>query len=168
LNLEWKEQGSGSGMPLHDLFKTELELTLLPALDELFPFIVMLQVSPEEIMSAGRGFPGGLEQGHLGFFQRASAFAMIAGGAGGNHIRPGVGATQMLGHHVVDGEIVRAPPAVLAGIIIAAEDLAAGKPDLHARAVDHLIKSNYGRDGDRLCDSLEIAAAVHHQVGFSR
>lgn len=65
----------------------------------------------------------------MGFFQPATSLAVIAGWTGRNHIRPDMFTIQMLGKHVVNSQGGGVAPAILAGIIIPAEDLATGQLD---------------------------------------
>ena len=98
----------------------------LPTLDELVPFGVFLQMSPENIVSIDRGFLRGMQQGHLDFTQFPSALAMVAGGAGGHYVRPDMFTAQVLGPDMVNGQVAGMSSAVLAGVFVTAKNLAAG------------------------------------------
>jgi len=71
-----------------------------------------------------------MQERHVGFFQPAASLAVIAAWTGRNHIRPDMSTLQMLGKHVVKGQVGGVASAILAGIIIPAEDLATGQLDL--------------------------------------
>lgn len=75
--------------------------------------------------------------------QRPSALAMIAGRAGCHEIRPGVFATQMLGLDVIHRQVDGILSTVLAGILIAAEDLTAAKTYLGVGSLHHVMKSDH-------------------------
>jgi hypothetical protein len=142
--------------------------TISPSLDELNPFVVFLQVPTKYVVSTGRRYLWGVQQGHLGFPQLPSTFAMVAGWTRSNHICPHMFATQVFGPNMVNGQIAGMSSAVLAGILITAKDFPAGQFNLQARAMDHLIQTNDGGDGDILPDGLNITATVHDQISFPR
>jgi hypothetical protein len=61
----------------------------------------------------------------VGFLHFSTAFAMIALGAGGYHIRPFMGAIHMTRDDMVDSHTAITLPAILTGIIITTEDFPA-------------------------------------------
>ena len=50
----------------------------------------------------------------------------------------------MARHDVVEGQVVRLPAAVLAGVPVAGEDLAAGELDPRPRAADQVLEADDG------------------------
>lgn len=62
---------------------------------------------------------------HLCLVEHLAALAVIAAPAGADEVVPGVLATAVTRHNVVDGEILAPDPAILAGVIVAEKDLAA-------------------------------------------
>lgn len=64
---------------------------------------------------------------HVGFFEQAAALAVVARRAGRNDVDPIVFAAQVAGNNMINGQVICTPAAVLAGVIIAPEHLAAGE-----------------------------------------
>src|SRR4051794_226957 len=64
--------------------------------------------------------------------ERLAALAVIARLARGDQVLPCVAPTAVARDHVIEGQVVGLASAVLAGVAIACEDLAAGQ--LHARS----------------------------------
>ena len=116
----------------------------LPPLDKLFPFSVLVQVAPKNIISVDRRLLWNMEQVHVDFPQLAAALAMVAGRTGGNYIGPDMLSTQVFGQDMVHRQFTSVTPAVLAGVVITAKDLPAGQLDLQAWTVDHLIQADDG------------------------
>ncbi len=123
---------------------------------------------PEDVIGRVGRFFGEIGQSHPRFLKRQAAFAVIAGWAGSHNIRPHVGATHVTRQNVVDGEVGGLLSAVLAGIVVAAEDLAAGEADVRMRGVDHLLQADDGRDGVFGAGSVYDAPAVENQKSFVR
>ena len=105
-------------------------------------------------------------QDHAGLLQRAAAFFVIAGGAGGDDIFPGVRAVQMARLDVIDGQRARGAAAILAGVIIAPEYLFTGHLYFGAGAVDHVFQADHGGTGKRAVYGANYSPAIHHQLGF--
>jgi hypothetical protein len=106
-------------------------------------------------------------QGHVSVLQPSAPFEVVAGRAGRDHIRPGVHPAQVTRQDVVDGQVVYFPSTVLAGIIVAAENLAPGQFDSRARAMNHILEADDGWTWERCRDSFNLAAPVGNQRGFS-
>ena len=64
-------------------------------------------------------------QAQARLLERLAALAVVAALAGGDEVLPGVTAPAMARHHVVERQVVRLPAAVLAGVTVTAEHLAA-------------------------------------------
>jgi hypothetical protein len=79
-----------------------------------------------------------MQQFHVNFLHSASSFAMVAGRAGSDDIRPDMLTPQMTRDHMVNGHAPIPFSTILAGIIIAAKHLAASQLDVWARSM-HLI-----------------------------
>src|SRR5258708_13976033 len=62
----------------------------------------------------------------MGFLDRAAALLVVAALARRDDVLPGVLAAAMTGDHVVEGEVMAALAAVLAGVVVADEDFLAG------------------------------------------
>ena len=77
-----------------------------------------------------------VEQVHVRFLHSATTLAVIAGGAGGYHVRPDVLAAQMAGKNMVYRQSVIAFTAILAGIIVASKYLTPRQLDARPRTVD--------------------------------
>ena len=67
---------------------------------------------------------------------------------------------------MVHRQIAGVMPAVLANVVITAKNLPAGQFDLQTWTVDHLLQPDDGRPWEGLFDGLDIAASIHHHVGF--
>ena len=79
----------------------------------------------KDICRIGRGFLWWMEQAHMRLLHLAPALAMVAGGASRYKIDPYMLPAHVARDDVVDRQMPVASAAILAGIIIAAEDLAA-------------------------------------------
>jgi hypothetical protein len=71
-------------------------------MDKLFPFGIFFQMSPEDIVSIGRGFLRNMKQSHLDFLQSPSALAMIARWTGSYYVRPDMFTAKMFGPDMVN------------------------------------------------------------------
>ena len=80
----------------------------------------------EDVNSAGGGFLGRMQQGHMRFVQPAAALVMIAGGTGGDHVCPYVQSTQVTRQDVINRQFRDMPAAILANVIVAAEYFPSG------------------------------------------
>lgn len=78
-------------------------------------------------------------QGHSGAFHHAPALAVVAAPAGSHQILPAMFTTQAAGNHVVQGQVVAAITAILAGVIVPPEDLLLVQLDVGAGAFDNAV-----------------------------
>jgi len=60
----------------------------LPALDELFPIPVGVEMVAEAVVGGGAGFGRPLLEVHIGFYRRLTPLSPVAGWAGGHDIGP--------------------------------------------------------------------------------
>ena len=141
---------------------------LLPTSNELLPFLVLINVTPEDIIGTDWRLFGYLKQVHMDFAQLPSALAMVAIRAGGDNIGPGMIAAHVLGEDMVHSQIVCVASTVLADVAITAKNFPAGQLDLQAGTMDHLLQPDDRRPRQGLLDGLDIAATVHYHVSFSR
>src|SRR5437588_10272943 len=74
--------------------------------------------------------PGRGQKRHGGLARGAVAFLDVALEAGGHYVFPGITAAARTRHDVVDGQVVPAIPAVLAGIAVSVQDIAPRQRDL--------------------------------------
>lgn len=102
----------------------------------------------------------------MGLVGRLAAFAVVAGRTSCYQVIPGVRSALVARHDVVDGQFGGLGAAILAGVIITAEDLCLGQLDGGARAFDHVLQADDGRGGVKLGNCFDIAAAVFDQPGF--
>ena len=137
----------------------------LPAADERQPLGVLVQVVTVAVGGGGRGFGRLVQQVHAGLLGGAPTLVVVAGGAGGDQVLPGMLAAQVAGDEVIDGEGQGVLPAVLASVVIPAQDFAFGQLDRRARAPDHLIQPDDRGPGEDLGDGFDLAAAVQDQAG---
>ena len=98
--------------------------------------------------------------------QLTPTFAMVAGRAGRHNIGPDMFSAHVFGKNMVHGQLADVTPAVLAGEVITAKNLPAGQLDLQAWTVNHLIQANNRWPRQGLFHGLDIAASIHHHVGF--
>ena len=68
--------------------------------------------------------------------QRAPALAVVTRSAGSHHVVPRVLAAAMTRHHMVQGQVVTSLAAVLAGVLVALEDLLARELHDRTRSLD--------------------------------
>jgi hypothetical protein len=99
-------------------------------------------MAAEDVCGVHGRFVRDAVQAHACLLRTPATFVMIAGSAGGNHVRPNVESSLVPGYHVVDGQTGLPMPAVLTRIIIPPEDLAAGKLDTGARSSHLMFKSD--------------------------
>jgi len=67
---------------------------------------------------------------------------------------------------MIDGQFGGFSAAVLAGVVVTAEDFRLGQLDGGARPFDHMLESDNRRGGIKLGNCFDIAAAVSNQTGF--
>ena len=80
---------------------------------------------------------------HIGFFGGARTFFDIALEASGDDIFPGVGATFAARHDMVNRQIVTTVAAVLAGVIVTMQKIAARKTDFFVGNFDVGAQANH-------------------------
>lgn len=98
----------------------------LPAFNKWLPLLVIVEVVRKDIMDGVWGWLGRMDQNHIGFFEGSAAFYMVALGAGGHHVFPGLLSTEVAGDDMIQGEVGFLSPTVLAGKVVTAEQLRAG------------------------------------------
>jgi len=102
------------------------------------------------------------------FLYPASAFAVIAVRAGCNHVRPDVLAAHVTGRHMIYRQVAFTLAAVLAGIIVAAENFAARQFDVWARAMNLVPQSDDRGTGQQLSHRSYVTTSIHDHIGFAR
>ncbi len=107
------------------------------------PFLVHLVVGVNNVIAGNMGLERLAKQLHPYFRGGAAGFAMIACLAGADQILPLVLPPEMAWDNVVEGELSRLLPAVLAGIPVAVENLAPCQPLLGSGALDHVDEADY-------------------------
>src|SRR5689334_18289866 len=85
-------------------------------------------------------------QTHARLVEQLAALAMVAVLAGGDEVVPGVGAATVARDHMVEGQVMRLGAAVLAGVLVADEDLASRQAHARAGTLDPVVEAN-----DRRC-----------------
>jgi hypothetical protein len=108
-----------------------------------------------------------MQQVHVDFFQAATAFAVIAARARSHNVVPHVLAALVARLDMIDCKAAVAPAAVLAGIIIPAEDLPAGQFDPGTGPMDLLFKPYHAGAGEQSRYRPDVAAAVHNETSLS-
>src|SRR6185503_1230327 len=84
-------------------------------------------------------------QPEAGLLDGLAALAVIAPLARRDEVLPRVPAAPMARHDVVQGQVVALPAAVLAGVAVAGEDLAAAQLDPRPRPADLVLEPDHGR-----------------------
>lgn len=107
-----------------------------------------------------------MQQMHAGFGEGAPSFVVIAGRAGCDNVLPDVTAIKMARHHVIHRQNGSDLAAILAGVIIAAKDLAPVERHLRVRSMDHVLQADHRWDRISGGGSMHDAASVHHKIGF--
>ena len=102
----------------------------------------------------------------MDLFQAAAAFTVVAGRAGRHNVRPDMLASLMAGLDVINCKASIAPTAVLAGIIIAPEDFAAGQLYAGPGTVDLFLQAYDRWPRQQLRNSTDMAAAIYDQVSL--
>lgn len=125
-------------------------------------------MTAEEIVGSGVGLCRFALEMHLRLDRVASAFAAVAGRAGGNQIVPFVPAAFVARDDVINGEVLSLSPAVLAGVIIAPKNFALGKFDSRAWAFDHVLEADDRRRGVGESSRADMSAPIDHEFGFAR
>lgn len=125
-------------------------------------------MTAEEIVGSGIRLCRFALEMHLRLLRVASAFAAVAGRAGGNEIIPFVSAAFVARDDVIDGEVLSLSPAVLAGVIIAPENFALGEFDSRARAFDHVFETDDRWRGVGEPSRADMSAPIYHEFGFAR
>ena len=114
----------------------------LPANNKGLTLKIIHEVSPKDIRGIRRRLLRNMCQSHVCFIEPASALAMIAGRASRYHVRPGVFTAHVTRQNMVNRQPSITLSTVLAGIIIAAEDLTARQLHVRARAVHLAVESD--------------------------
>ncbi len=105
-------------------------------------------MSSEDVGCVGGWFLWNMEEMHVRLFESSAAFVVIAGGTGRHNVRPDMLTAQMSGDDVVYGQASVLTPAVLAGIIVPAENFAARQFDVRPWPVNLHIEAYHGRSWD--------------------
>ncbi len=121
----------------------------------------------EDVRGVGRGFLGMMQQEHMRLFHSAASLAMIAVRARRHHVRPQMLAAQVTRQHMVHRQPAVVSAAILAGIIIAPENLPARQFHMRARSAHLQLEPDHGRAGDQFRYRVDITATVHHHPGFT-
>src|SRR5258707_4323176 len=132
-----------------------------------------LEVLMEQVVARRPRLAGLAAQQHARLVRRAPTLAVVAAAAGADQVVPAVAAAAMARDDMVQSEIAGADAAVLAGVMIANEDLAAGEPHARSRPFDHVHQPNDrwpreepigGADGDfGVFEHLSLAAVHQDQ-----
>ena len=97
---------------------------------------------------------------------RPAALAVVARLARRHEVLPRVAAAAVAREHVVEGEVVRLPAAVLAGVAVAAEDLAPGELDARPRPADVVLEPDDRRGAVDLPDRADLGVVVLDDLGL--
>ena len=104
---------------------------------------------------------------HLRLVEGASPFTMVAGGAGGDNIFPGVQASHVPRYHMVNSEGRGSLAAILASVIIATEDFPFCEADARAGSFDHPFEANDRGTGDGSRDGPDLPSTIQHHASLA-
>ena len=149
------------------IWSRDCEVADLPAFEELPPILVYRQVGAVEVCGRGARLGWTAKQAHTGFFQLASPFLGVAGGASADEIGPAVVAASMARNHMVDRQMRCLRPAVLAGVSIAPKQLSLCQSHARPRPLDHVVQADYGRSRIELTHCADVAATVKEHLGLA-
>ena len=85
---------------------------------------------------------------------------MVAAGTGRNQIFPGMHASQVAWDDMINGQVADALAAVLACVIVAAQDFPLGQAYMLSRALNHVAQADYGWSGESARDSSYYSSPV--------
>jgi hypothetical protein len=104
---------------------------------------------------------------HVCFLRGATGLAVVAVLAGGYHVVPGVLAAPIAREDVVQGEVSRLASAVLAGVAVAQEDVAAAEASAGARSSDYVDEANNRGDLKNEGGATKVASPVLQHLGLA-
>jgi len=111
---------------------------------------------------------GWVPQAHVGFLKRASPFPDVALRAGGYQVPPAIISPSMAWNDMIDGQLARGSAAVLALVVVPAEDFALAEPDTRPGALDHVSEPDDRRARDERPDCAHISTPIQDKLGLSR
>ncbi len=170
-------EGAGGGPPLPEpFFRTGLrgagggQAPGLPLPQESFQIGPpglgdLLEVREEEGKAGG---PGGLEEAHARLLGGAVPLLEVAGPAGGHQVLPGAPAPPAFGEDVVHGELAPLAAAVLAGVAVPPEDVAAVQGNAGRPPPDQALQPDDAGDGDSGGGGVEEAPAFRKHLRAPR
>jgi hypothetical protein len=92
---------------------------------------------------------------------------MVAVLAGSDQVVPVVLAASIARDDVVEGELSRAMAAVLAGVVVTEEDIAATEASAGVRSSDYVDQANHGGDLKNKRGATQVAPSVLQHLGFT-
>jgi len=106
--------------------------------------------------------PGGLlHQSHPGFHRRSTRLTTIAGYTGTDHILPGMLPAPVTRDDMIQSELAGAPTAILAGKMVAFEDLEPGQFPAGVRgALNHIGQPDYRGDHEVPVNRTDKAGTI--------
>jgi hypothetical protein len=101
------------------------------------------------------------------FLGDAPSLAVVAVLAGGYHVLPVVLAAPIAGEDVVEGEVSRPASAVLAGVAVTQEDIAAAEPSPRPRPSNYIDQANNRGDLKNEGEATQVAPSVLQHFGLA-
>jgi len=101
------------------------------------------------------------------FLRGATGLAMVATLAGGHDVIPVVLAAPIAGEDVIQGEVSRPASAVLAGVAVTQEDIAAAEASPGPRSSDYVDEANNGGNLKYEGGATQVAPPVLQYLGFA-
>src|SRR5688572_27002338 len=124
-------------------------------------------MAAKNIGGRSRRLAGFAPQSHMRFSSRAATFAAVAGRAGCHQVIPCMTTAAMTRDNMVNREMGRFPPAVLAGEVIAAKDFALGEFNAWAWTPNIVPKADDRWGGVRDARCTYMAATIKNEFGFA-
>jgi hypothetical protein len=101
------------------------------------------------------------------FLRSATGLAVVAVLAGSDDVIPVVLAAAIAREDVVKGEVTRAASAVLAGVAVTQEDIAAAEASARLRSSDNVDEANNGGDLKNEGGATQVAPPVLQHLGLA-
>jgi hypothetical protein len=138
----------------------------VPAQDELPPILTNLEMVAEDVVT-GHVRPERVPpQAHARFFKCAAALAMVAVFAGRHEVLPDVLAAEAARHDMIERQVTALCAAVLTGMVVALQDVAAAEPELRTWTPDEVDKADDRWKLESVTRAAENAGALLQNLGF--
>ena len=127
----------------------------------------LLHQRAETVGSRGVGFKRHPMQGHVHLRCQLAPLASITGRAGGHEIFPRVAAALPSGDDVIEGQGAHLAAAILAGVLVAPQNLALRQGDSRPWSPNHVAQFDDGRDFKFPCGTTNGPATIDDDLSFT-